>query len=173
MEAVTVPQYINMIRLTTAVLLGASFEIGALYGGATPEQARLLYHYAEPTGIAFQIIDDILDVYGDAAVFGKRPAGDIIRNKKTVLLLHTAQTLPPPQQKALLQWLSHQPTDDPQKIEAITELFQQAGARQYAQQIADDYYQQAQTYLQQFNTTNYEALTQLQGFMEALRTREQ
>lgn len=61
----------------------------------------------------------------------------------------------------------------PSKIEAITELFQQAGARQYAQQIADDYYQQAQTYLQQFNTTNYEALTQLQGFMEALRTREQ
>nr|HMS53124.1 polyprenyl synthetase family protein [Chitinophagales bacterium] len=141
-EAVTVPQYINMIRLKTAVLLGASFEIGALYGGATPEQARLLYHYGELTGIAFQIIDDILDVYGDAAVFGKRPAGDIIRNKKTVLLLHTAQTLPPPQQKALLQWLSPQPTDEPQKIEAITELFQQAGARQYAQQIADDYYQQ-------------------------------
>lgn len=86
-DFVSIEEYINMIRLKTAVLLGGAMKLGAQVAGATAEQAEQLYQFGENIGIAFQLQDDILDVYGDPEKFGKQVGGDIIANKKTLLLL--------------------------------------------------------------------------------------
>ncbi len=86
-ELVSHAEYIEMIRLKTSVLLAASMQIGALLGNASDEEAKLIYTYAENLGIAFQIQDDILDCYGDETLVGKQPGGDIIQNKKTLLMI--------------------------------------------------------------------------------------
>ena len=86
-EMVSIADYINMIRLKTAVLLGGAMKLGAQVAGATPDEAEQLYTFGENLGIAFQLQDDILDVYGDPEKFGKQVGGDIIANKKTLLLL--------------------------------------------------------------------------------------
>ena len=87
MNEVSIEEYIDMIRLKTAVLLGASLKIGALIGNADSEAASHLYDFGVNLGIAFQLQDDILDVYGDASFFGKQVGGDILANKKTYLLI--------------------------------------------------------------------------------------
>lgn len=86
-DSVSIEEYINMIRLKTAVLLGGAMKLGAQVAGATAEEAEQLYQFGENIGIAFQLQDDILDVYGDPEKFGKQVGGDIIANKKTLLLL--------------------------------------------------------------------------------------
>ncbi|SMD14105.1 polyprenyl synthetase family protein [Pedobacter nyackensis] len=86
-EVVSIADYINMIRLKTAVLLGGAMKLGAQVAGASPDEAEQLYTFGENLGIAFQLQDDILDVYGDPEKFGKQVGGDIIANKKTLLLL--------------------------------------------------------------------------------------
>ncbi|RQO70078.1 isoprenyl synthetase [Pedobacter sp. KBW06] len=86
-DFVSIEEYINMIRLKTAVLLGGAMKLGAQVAGATAEEAEQLYQFGENIGIAFQLQDDILDVYGDPEKFGKQVGGDIIANKKTLLLL--------------------------------------------------------------------------------------
>lgn len=86
-DFVSIEEYINMIRLKTAVLLGGAMKLGAQVAGATAEEAQQLYQFGENIGIAFQLQDDILDVYGDPEKFGKQVGGDIIANKKTLLLL--------------------------------------------------------------------------------------
>jgi len=86
-DFVSIEEYINMIRLKTAVLLGGAMKLGAQVAGATADEAEQLYQFGENIGIAFQLQDDILDVYGDPEKFGKQVGGDIIANKKTLLLL--------------------------------------------------------------------------------------
>jgi geranylgeranyl diphosphate synthase type II len=86
-DFVSIEEYINMIRLKTAVLLGGAMKLGVQVAGATAEEAEQLYQFGENIGIAFQLQDDILDVYGDPEKFGKQVGGDIIANKKTLLLL--------------------------------------------------------------------------------------
>jgi len=86
-QDVQIDEYINMIRLKTAVLVGGALKMGALVGGADDAEGTLLYNFGEQLGIAFQLQDDILDVYGDPKKFGKQVGGDIISNKKTYLLI--------------------------------------------------------------------------------------
>lgn len=86
-DDVTLERYLEMIRLKTSVLLGAACSIGARIGGATDEEARAMYRFGESLGVAFQIQDDYLDVYGDSATFGKPVGGDILNNKKTFLTI--------------------------------------------------------------------------------------
>ena len=92
-QEVTVAEYMEMIRLKTSVLLGASLEIGALIGGADSQAAHSLYEAGVELGLAFQIQDDLLDVYGDEATFGKPIGGDIINAKKTLLLLYALEQI--------------------------------------------------------------------------------
>jgi geranylgeranyl diphosphate synthase type II len=86
-DSVSIEEYINMIRLKTAVLIGGAMKLGAQVAGASADEAEQLYHFGENLGIAFQLQDDILDVYGDPEKFGKQVGGDIIANKKTLMLL--------------------------------------------------------------------------------------
>ena len=126
--AVSIAQYLEMIRLKTAVLVGCAMEMGARIGGADPAHAKQLYRFGEQLGIAFQLQDDYLDTFGDAATFGKRIGGDIAENKKTILVHLTHAYGTPEQQQELTRWFSDTPKDDSTKISAVTELFKAAKA---------------------------------------------
>ncbi|WP_455107941.1 polyprenyl synthetase family protein [Porphyromonas sp.] len=130
---VRVEEYMEMIRLKTSVLLGSSLELGALVGGATEEQARALYEVGIQLGLAFQIQDDLLDVYGDEKTFGKPIGGDIINAKKTLLLLYTLEQLKDKDLTRLQEILSFPPDERSHYIDEVRTLYDQAGTRSYAE----------------------------------------
>jgi len=143
LQNVSIPMYINMIGLKTAVLLGASLQIGALVGGATMEDAKALYDFGKNIGIAFQLQDDILDVYGNEENFGKKKGGDIIANKKTYLILRTLEIADRYSKEELLTWLGH-PTkkeDETEKVTAVTKILDFYSIRELAKKEMDFYYQ--------------------------------
>ena len=123
--AVQLPQYIEMIRLKTAVLLAAALKMGAIIGGASQQDADALYHYGINLGLAFQLRDDYLDSFGDPAVFGKKIGGDICCNKKTFLMITALQTASEEQRNELLQWIGcTDATCHEQKIKAVLNIYQ-------------------------------------------------
>ena len=130
---VRVEEYMEMIRLKTSVLLGSSLELGALVGGATEEQARALYEVGIQLGLAFQIQDDLLDVYGDEKTFGKPIGGDIINAKKTLLLLYTLEQLKDKELSRLHEILSFTSDERSHYIDEVRALYDQAGTRSYAE----------------------------------------
>lgn len=130
---VRVEEYMEMIRLKTSVLLGSSLELGALVGGATVEQARALYAVGIQLGLAFQIQDDLLDVYGDEKTFGKPIGGDIVNAKKTLLLLYTLEQLQGEDLKRLQEILTYTPEERRAYIDEVRTLYDKAGTRLYAE----------------------------------------
>jgi geranylgeranyl diphosphate synthase type II len=120
---VHISDYLEMIRLKTAVLVGCAMEMGALIGGASTAEAKLMYRFGEQLGIAFQLQDDYLDTFGDATTFGKRIGGDIVENKKTILVHLARQQGTVEQQEKLTQLLSTTPQDEERKIAAVSTLF--------------------------------------------------
>lgn len=120
-DDVKIEEYIEMIRLKTAVLVGGCMKIGAIIGGASQQNADLLYDFGVNFGIAFQLQDDILDVYGDPAKFGKQVGGDIISNKQTFLLLKLKELASPEDLRLLESQFSN--TDHAAKVEQITQLY--------------------------------------------------
>lgn len=125
---VSIAEYLEMIRLKTAVLVGCAMEMGALIGGADLASAKLLYRFGEQLGIAFQLQDDYLDTFGDPATFGKRIGGDIAENKKTILVHLTYANGTVSQQQELTRWFSEKHKDDSTKIMAVTKLFKAVNA---------------------------------------------
>ena len=126
---VTEEEYINMIRLKTSVLIANCMKLGAILAGASQEDADNLYRYGETVGLAFQLQDDLLDVYGDAAVFGKKIGGDICCNKKTFLLIKAMELASPQQRKELEEWMAQENFDADAKIEYFTSLYNSLGVR--------------------------------------------
>lgn len=148
---VSIENYLEMIRLKTAVLVGCAMQMGAWVGGASDEDAQLLYQFGEQLGIAFQLQDDYLDTFGDAANFGKRIGGDIAENKKTILV-HLANINGAENQLNTLQkWLSETPKDDTEKIVAVTQLFKDTGADTATLDYVQDFTQQAFDALEKVN----------------------
>jgi len=127
---VSIEEYINMIRLKTAVLVGGSMKIGAITGGATQQDAQLLYEFGENFGIAFQLQDDILDVYGDPLKFGKQVGGDIISNKQTFLLLKLKELATAQDLSSLEDQYTN--TDLADKVKGITLLYNRYQIRELA-----------------------------------------
>lgn len=128
LNAISVTQYFKMIELKTAVLIAVSMKIGALIGGASEKDAQTLYEFGKNTGIAFQLQDDLLDVYGEEKKFGKQSGGDIISNKKTFLLLKAVElsAINPYKKEELAQWLSFRPTNEKEskeKVEAVKSIY--------------------------------------------------
>ena len=123
---VSLPEYIRMIELKTAVLLGGALEMGARCAGAGRSDAECLYAFGRLAGIAFQIQDDLLDTYGDPAKFGKQVGGDILQNKKTFLVLKALETASAADRDALRHWMQTGP-DEPGKVEAVRALFDRNG----------------------------------------------
>lgn len=122
---VTEEEYIEMIRLKTSVLLGCAAKLGALAGNAPDEDADTLYRFAEKIGLAFQLQDDYLDVYGDPAVFGKQIGGDILCGKKTFLLIHALQKADAETRKKLLAILEDKTMEPTLKIRTVTKIYNQ------------------------------------------------
>lgn len=131
---VKIDAYINMIRLKTAVLLGGALKIGALTGGASLTDADLLCNFGEHLGIAFQLQDDILDVYGDPDKFGKQVGGDIISNKKTYLLIKALELAGANEKQTLDHWINATEFDPFEKVTAVTGIYDSLNIRQYAEQ---------------------------------------
>jgi geranylgeranyl diphosphate synthase, type II len=138
---VTEEAYIEMIRLKTSVLLGCALEFGAILGRQSETTRHLLRDFGNQLGIAFQIQDDLLDLYADPEKFGKQVGGDILSNKKTLLLL-TAQRLANANNDTRVAELLTMPADE-QKIETAKQLFEELGAVTQVNQVMNDYYQQA------------------------------
>ncbi len=120
-------QYLEMIRLKTAVLIGASMKIGAIIGGGNLKDSTALYDFGQDVGLAFQLQDDWLDTYGNQKEFGKKIGGDILANKKTFLLISALSRLEGENKRELIEWLHRKEYDDAEKIAAVTTLFDEAG----------------------------------------------
>ncbi len=134
---VTEEEYIEMIRLKTSVLLAAALKTGALLAGASAEDAERLYGFGINLGVAFQLQDDFLDVYGDPAVFGKNIGGDILCNKKTYMLIQAFAHADGAQLAELNRWTDAAECDPAEKIAAVTELYDRIGVDKLCrQQIA-------------------------------------
>lgn len=122
-------EYLEMIRLKTSVLLAASLKIGALLGGASADDAGRLYDFGMNMGVAFQLKDDWLDVYGDVAVFGKNIGGDILCNKKTYMLIKALEHADKEQLQQLEYWINAAEFEPAEKIAAVTGLYNRIGVK--------------------------------------------
>ncbi|MDR0232326.1 MAG: polyprenyl synthetase family protein [Dysgonamonadaceae bacterium] len=140
---VSVDEYIEMIRLKTAVLLGAALKTGAIIGGAMPSDAEKLYDFGMNIGLAFQIKDDLLDVYGDPDVFGKQIGGDILCNKKTFLLINALNLVCGADKEILLQQITSESIAPETKIKTVTDIYNRLNLRAIAESKMDVFYQKA------------------------------
>ena len=144
-STVSLEEYIHMITLKTSVLLAASLQMGAIIGGAGEHNCSHLYEFGKKLGIAFQIQDDYLDAFGDAAVFGKDAGGDIKQNKKTFLLIRALETANPEQLKALNALLTSDPAD---KVEQVLAIFKACKVDAWAEALKQKYMQEALAHLE-------------------------
>ena len=134
---VKVDEYIEMIRLKTSVLLAAALKIGAMLGGASDEDAQKLYDFGVKIGLAFQLQDDWLDVYGDPKVFGKNIGGDILCNKKTYMLITALEQADEAQRAELERWIQADDYVPAEKIAAVTALYNEIGVGKRCQEKAE------------------------------------
>ena len=140
-DDVTVDDYIEMIRLKTAVLLGFSLELGGLIGGASKKDQEILSAFGENIGIGFQIKDDILDVFGDHQKVGKQIAGDIIANKKTFLLIKALEKADQETFDKLNDWLDAKEFDAAEKVKEVTAIYVQLGVKEDAESLMNEYFE--------------------------------
>jgi len=131
--------YLRMVELKTAVLFAGALKIGAIIGGAGEADADLLYSFGRNLGLAFQIKDDILDVYGDPGVFGKKIGGDIILNKKTILLIKAFELASGENLRTLQAQFALAEFDTDDKIKTVMSVFDEIGVRKHTEKIAFDY----------------------------------
>ncbi len=148
---VTIPEYLEMIRLKTAVLLAAALKIGALYANAPQADTDALYNFGINIGLAFQLRDDLLDAYGDTQTFGKQTGTDIKDNKKTYLLLKALQTAEPVQRQQLIQLFSTTPDDPQPKIEQVLQIYNQIKIKEQTEKQIAQYHEAAIGYLDSVN----------------------
>lgn len=169
LDTVAIDDYIHMITLKTAVLLAASLKIGAITGGATAAQADHLYQFGLNLGIAFQLHDDILDVFGEPEKVGKQAGGDIIANKKTFLYLKSLELAGPESREELIDWYSGPTYNVEEKVAKVKSLFEGANVLHHAEAEKTRYYDIALKHLDELG--NVDTLT-LRAFAEALMNRE-
>ena len=148
---VTEAEYIEMIRLKTSVLLACALQIGATLADAPKQDAEALYHFGECLGLAFQLQDDYLDVYGDPAVFGKKIGGDILCNKKTFMLINALLHASKEDKAELQRWIEGEGCNPDEKIKFVTALYTKIGVDRMAQERMNAYYVEAEQYLAKVN----------------------
>jgi len=144
---VTEDEYIEMIRLKTSVLLACATKIGAILADASQEDIHNLYKFGEQLGLAFQLQDDLLDVYGDSAVFGKAIGGDITSNKKTYMLINAVNRANDKQRSELTRWIEAKDFDREEKVRAVTAIYDEIGIRQLCEEKINYYFTECRKYL--------------------------
>jgi geranylgeranyl diphosphate synthase type II len=148
---VSLDEYVGMITLKTSVLLAASLQLGAILGGAGEGNQQHLYEFGKNLGIAFQVQDDYLDVFGDPEKFGKQVGGDILSNKKTFLQIYVMENASAEQLTAL-QGLMQE--NAPDKVEQVTKIFRECKVDDWAKQLKDKYLQTALQHLEDTAVTS-------------------
>ena len=164
---VTEDEYIEMIRLKTSVLLACAVKMGALLADAPEADVTNLYKFGEQLGLAFQLQDDLLDVYGDPRVFGKAIGGDITSNKKTYMLINAVNRADAAQRAELLRWIEARDFDRDEKVRAVTALYDQIGIRQLCEEKINHYFEQARQTLDAVNVAD-ERKIHLRTYMDDL-----
>ncbi len=144
---VTEEEYIEMIRLKTSVLLACALKMGAILAGASASDADNLYRFGEQMGLAFQLQDDYLDVYGDEQVFGKAIGGDITSNKKTYMLINALLRADAAQRTELEQWIAKKTFDRKDKVSAVTAIYDALGIGELAKTKINEYFEKSKKYL--------------------------
>lgn len=146
-QDVTITEYLEMIRLKTAVLPAAALKIGAIIAGANPMDAENIYHFGENIGIAFQLKDDLLDAFGAEEIFGKVSGGDIAANKKTFLYLKSLELATASQKKKLTQYFNSHPKNTAEKVSKVLNIFTELNIKKITALEAEKYYARAREYL--------------------------
>jgi len=151
---VTEDEYIEMIRLKTSVLLACALKIGAILADAPQDDANRLYRLGEQIGLAFQLQDDLLDVYGDPKVFGKAIGGDITSNKKTYMLINAVNRANDKQRAELMRWINAKTFNREVKVAEVTRLYDEIGIRQLCEEKISYYFELARQTLSEVNVSN-------------------
>ncbi|MBQ8988398.1 MAG: polyprenyl synthetase family protein [Prevotella sp.] len=168
---VTEDEYIEMIRLKTSVLLACALKIGAILGGASEADQENLYRFGEQIGLAFQLQDDLLDVYGNPKVFGKNIGGDITSNKKTYMLINAVNRANEAQRKELTGWIQATDFDRNEKVKAVTRLYDEIGIRQLCEQKIESCYALAHEYMDKVSVAE-DRKTELKAYAAAMMHRQ-
>ncbi len=160
-------EYLRMIELKTAALIAASAKIGAILGGADDKDSDLLYEFGRNLGMAFQIQDDLLDIYGDIKVFGKIVGGDILSNKKTFMLVKALEIASIEQARQLHELFSLKDIDPEIKVEKVVSIYDQLNIRNISESLAGDYINSAFELIDRLDTPN-ERKMELSGIANSL-----
>ena len=163
--------YIEMIRLKTSVLIACAVKIGAILAGASKEDQENLYKFGEQIGLAFQLQDDLLDVYGDPKVFGKNIGGDITSNKKTYMLINALNLANEAQRKELEYWIAAKDFDRNEKVQAVTKLYDEIGIRQLCERKMDECYDRALEFLAKVKVSE-ERKKEIKAYAAEMMTRQ-
>ena len=164
-------EYIEMIRLKTSVLLACALKIGAILANAPVTDAEALYKFGEQLGLAFQLQDDLLDVYGDPKVFGKEIGGDIMCNKKTFMLINAFNRANDAQLKELQKWCSGEKFDRKEKVAAVTHLYDEIGIRQLCEAKIEYYFEESKKWLDKVSVPE-ERKAHLRAYINQMMKRE-
>ena len=170
-DDVTEQEYIEMIRLKTSVLLACALKMGGMLAGAPAQDQEALYGLGEKIGLAFQLQDDLLDVYGDPKVFGKNTGGDITSNKKTYMLINAVRLANPAQREALMHWTEARQFDRREKVAAVTALYDAIGIRQLCENRIAHYFDLGRTHLEQLSVAE-ERKTELRQYITQMMNRQ-
>jgi geranylgeranyl diphosphate synthase type II len=171
-ETVAEEDYIHMIRLKTAVLLGLALQIGALLAGASKEDVERIYEFGVNIGVGFQLQDDLLDVYADQAKFGKQVGGDIISNKKTFLLIKALELAKGKEKEELQHWLGLTQFDKGEKVAAVKGIYEQLGIRSLTEKKMQSYFEKGFQQLDALQITDSVYYAALLGVTQELMHRE-
>lgn len=169
-ENVTEQEYIEMIRLKTSVLMAACMKMGGIMAGADEDDQKNLYAYGETMGLAFQLQDDLLDVYGDTSVFGKKIGGDIVCNKKTFLLIKALELASPALRTELKEWMSKEQFDEKEKIARFTAIYNELGVRTLCEAKINELFAKCDEYIDKI-ALPAERKSNLKSFVDSLLNR--
>ncbi len=170
LQTVTVNEYLNMIELKTSVLIAASIKLGAILGGANQVDINHMYNFGCNLGMAFQIQDDLLDVYGDLKVFGKKPGCDIIANKKTYLLVKALEIASSEQKVRIYNQLKKKDLDPDEKIKSILSVYNELNIKDISIELIKEYLSKSKSNLEKVSSENYKK-DQLKEVFEILLNR--
>lgn len=170
-EEVSIDEYLKMIELKTAVLLGGALKLGAMLGGAGQEEMDHLYNFGLNAGISFQLQDDYLDVFGDARSFGKKIGGDIIQGKKTYLYLKALELLVPEDKPHFVELYQKNVMNEGDKVQRVKNVYEELYLSNYCHEAKEAFFQLAQSHLDQVNLEENQKL-ELHQFARRLLDRE-
>lgn len=169
-DDVSIEEYLEMIRLKTAVLIGGSMKVGAIIARASEEECQHIYDFGENIGMAFQLQDDLLDAFGVTSVFGKSTGGDIRANKKTYLYLKALEIANEEDRTALKDHYTSYPEDASEKVVSVLAIFEKYNIHQLTRDLMEEYYQKAMLCLKELNL-NQEKNKVLIGLADTLMKR--